>query len=87
MPKELDIVRTRIHGDFHLGQTLVTESDVFIVDFEGEPMRTLADRRGKYICIRDVAGMLRSFDYACATQMRKLESHSGGRGIAEDRRP
>jgi trehalose synthase-fused probable maltokinase len=75
MPKTLNIVRTRIHGDFHLGQTLVTDSDVFIVDFEGEPMRTLAERRGKYICIRDVAGMLRSFDYACATQRRKLESH------------
>jgi 4-alpha-glucanotransferase len=75
MPKQSNIVRTRIHGDFHLGQTLVTDSDVFIVDFEGEPMRPLAERRGKYICIRDVAGMLRSFDYACATQMRKLESH------------
>ncbi len=74
MPKNLTIVRTRIHGDFHLGQTLVTDDDVFIVDFEGEPMRTLAERRGKYICIRDVAGMLRSFDYACATQMRKLDS-------------
>ena len=75
MPKTSKIVRTRIHGDFHLGQTLATDSDVFIVDFEGEPMRTLAERRAKYISIRDVAGMLRSFDYACATQMRKMKSH------------
>jgi trehalose synthase-fused probable maltokinase len=75
MPETLDLVRTRIHGDFHLGQTLVTDDDVFIVDFEGEPMRTLAERRGKYICIRDVAGMLRSFDYACASQTRRLEAH------------
>lgn len=74
MPEQLDLVRTRIHGDFHLGQTLVTDIDVFIVDFEGEPMRTLVERRGKYICIRDVAGMLRSFDYACASQTRGLEA-------------
>ena len=54
----------RTHGDFHLGQTLVSGDDWIILDFEGEPARTLADRRRKRSCLRDVAGMLRSFTYA-----------------------
>jgi hypothetical protein len=58
-------------------QTLVSEDDVFIVDFEGEPMRPLAERRGKYLPLRDVAGMLRSFDYACPTEIRRLERGAG----------
>ena len=58
------VPRIRCHGDYHLGQVLCTGSDFMIIDFEGEPARSLAERRMKHPAVLDVAGMVRSFQYA-----------------------
>jgi maltose alpha-D-glucosyltransferase/alpha-amylase len=61
---DFGVVKTRHHGNYHLGQVLVVGNDFQIIDFEGDPARSLAERRKKHSPLRDVAGMLRSFDSA-----------------------
>lgn len=67
--KKIQGIRTRIHGDYHLGQILFTGNDVIIIDFEGEPESNIEERRVKHSPLKDIAGLLRSFHYAVCAKL------------------
>ncbi len=73
-PMASEIWLTRYHGDLHLGQVLLSADDFLITDFEGEPARSIEERRSKGTPLIDVAGMLRSFDYARAVALERAVS-------------
>ncbi|VTU17051.1 maltose alpha-D-glucosyltransferase [Variovorax sp. RA8] len=69
-------LKTRYHGDYHLGQVLVSDNDFVIIDFEGEPTRAFEERRAKGSALRDVAGMLRSFNYARWSALKRVAQNA-----------
>ncbi|WP_375411570.1 maltose alpha-D-glucosyltransferase [uncultured Bradyrhizobium sp.] len=71
LPETIGILNIRHHGDFHLGQMLIAKDDIFIIDFEGEPRRTIAERRRKAPAARDVAGLIRSIDYSVTAALER----------------
>jgi maltose alpha-D-glucosyltransferase/alpha-amylase len=83
IPDQLQAQKTRLHGDFGLGKVIVVQNDLFIVDFEGDSDRPLAQRRAKSSPLRDVAGMIRSFDYAAEAAVRPRGNAPCGRGEDE----
>jgi maltose alpha-D-glucosyltransferase/alpha-amylase len=74
---KIDVDKIRIHGDYHLGQVLHTGKDFVIIDFEGEPLRPLTQRRLKRIALQDVAGMLRSYHYAMIAAAQRVSDEYG----------
>ncbi|MGQ9368857.1 maltose alpha-D-glucosyltransferase [Azospirillum sp. A39] len=81
----LRAVKTRIHGDYHLGQVLRAQNDFYIIDFEGEPAKPLEERRAKRSPLVDVAGMLRSFNYAAWSAVFRLDEQALEQGAAPSR--
>ncbi|CAH1002150.1 Glucosamine kinase [Neolewinella maritima] len=74
---------TRIHGDYHLGQVLYTDTDFYIIDFEGEPLLTIPERRRKRPPLKDVGGMVRSFHYAAQGQLLLNPERYAGRDLSQ----
>ncbi len=79
-------VKTRIHGDLHLGQAVVVGADFYLLDFEGEALRPFDTRRAKHSPLRDVAGILRSVDYAGNAVLKRRASVEGGGDAGPDHR-
>ena len=78
LPHDIDCLNIRHHGNLHLGQLLIVKDDIFIVDFEGAPSRSIAERRRKAPAARDVAGLIRSIDCSTtATLERGLKATPG----------
>jgi maltose alpha-D-glucosyltransferase / alpha-amylase len=71
LPKVIDSVKIRHHGDLHLGQMLIAKDDVFIIDFEGEPRRSIDERRRKAPAARDLAGLIRSIEYSAGAALAR----------------
>jgi maltose alpha-D-glucosyltransferase/alpha-amylase len=76
LPASIDMTKIRHHGDLHLGQMLIVKDDILILDFEGEPQRSLEERRQKRAVARDVAGVIRSIDYAATAAFARATAIS-----------
>ena len=77
LTRPIESYRTRIHGDFHLGQVLVCQDDLTIIDFEGEPESSIKQRKIKHSPLKDVAGMIRSYHYAVSAKLFNAEETAG----------